>query len=382
MLARTQAQRGLSGGTARPLPGTTLIQSSGPLRLTRADGIELHCDSSEHIRLIARILGVSEEVWRSAVRAYGELWSADCHDLLKRARRLGEAYSACSPHLAELMVNLWKPCPLCRDGKVLPVHAKAIGPDCQSLQYGRCEVCGHGILLSQPVARTVYQGSPYYTARRPGGTGYETYEQEMEYRERKGARLLDWIEDASAVRPRSLLEVGSGFGFTRKAAERRGIETQGLDINPYAAERARALYGMHTYTGTLSEAERNWELDRPADLIVYQFVLEHIEDPAAELREAARVLDPAGLLVLSVPSMDALELDVFGASYRSFRPDHSHIFSRRSIRVLLNDAGYQLLHEKTDCGAHLLAGFYSPAELQTIYGSGLGPDLHVIARKQ
>jgi hypothetical protein len=58
-----------------------------------------------------------------------------------------------------------------------------------------------------------------------------------------------------------------------------------------------------------------------------------------------------------------------------------HIFSRRSIALLLENAGFTVSHMKTECSAHLLAGFYSRAELQAIYDSGRGPDMFLIAQK-
>ncbi len=172
------------------------------------------------------------------------------------------------------------------------------------------------------------------------------------------------------------------MGFTRKAAQDRGFVTMGVDLNPYAAERALALYGMETFTGTLTDARQSGAVRQDYDLVLYQFVLEHLTDPAAELRELAGILAPGSRLALTIPNMDAFELKVFGGSYRSFRSDHWHIFSRQSIDLLLRDAGFTMVHLKTECSAHLLAGFYSRAELQTIYDSGRGPDMFVIAQRE
>ena len=172
------------------------------------------------------------------------------------------------------------------------------------------------------------------------------------------------------------------MGFTRKVAQDRGFFTKGVDLNPYAAERALAFYGMDTFTGTLTEARQSGTVRQDYDLVLYQFVLEHLTNPAAELREIACILAPGCRLVLTIPSMDALELKVFGGSYRSFRSDHWHIFSRQSIDLLLRDAGFTVVHMKTECSAHLLAGFYSRAELQAIYDSGRGPDMFVIAERE
>jgi hypothetical protein len=180
-----------------------------------------------------------------------------------------------------------------------------------------------------------------------------------------------------------LLEVGSGFGFTRIAAERRGIRSGGLDLNPVACAEAHRRYGLATFHGDLAEAlgtgsapigERAW------DAVLYQFVLEHVVDPISELALARRALRARGWLMLLVPSMEALEIEVFGASYRSFRADHLHLPSKASMRIVLTRAGFELVTLNSGCNLHLLRGIVSDQALQHIYESGRGPDLLVIAR--
>lgn len=358
-----------------------MIPTSERTWLREVGGLTLHQDSGEHVALVLRILDVSEDVWCCMIRGYAERWSRQCHDLDTRAQVLGQAYSSCSPYVTALTVGAPKSCPVCRTGMIVSAYARSVRAKNTSLQYGRCGFCGHGLLLSPPAAAPIYQEPRYYARRRPDGSGYEAYEAERVYRESKAARLLDWTRQTSGISSRSLLEVGSGLGFTRKAAQDRGLTTQGVDVNPYAAERARALYGMDTFTGTLAEARQRGAVANDCDLILYQFVLEHLENPEAELREVAHILPPGGLLVLTIPSIDALELNVFGGSYRSFRSDHLHIFSRQSIGMLLRAAGFNIVREKTECSAHLLAGFYSAAELQAIYESGRGPDLYIVAQR-
>jgi 2-polyprenyl-3-methyl-5-hydroxy-6-metoxy-1,4-benzoquinol methylase len=342
----------------------------------------VHQDTAEHVALVLRVLGISEKTWRCMIKRYATTWTLNCRDLDVRAELLGWAYSACAamntkPNSTELVS-----CPICRSGIIFPAFARKVGVGSSDLQYGCCNFCGHGLLLSQPADAPIYKGLSYFSERRPDGVGYEGYEKEKIYREEKARRLFDWIYRATGVCSGRLLEVGSSLGFSRKAAQDRGFVTTGIDLNPYAAERALALYGMDTFTGTLTEARQSGAVRHDYDLVLYQFVLEHLTNPAAELREIASILGPGCRLVLTIPSMDALELKVFGGSYRSFRSDHCHIFSCQSIGLLLRDAGFTVTDTKTDCSAHLLQGFYSGAELQTIYDSGRGPDMFVIAQRE
>jgi SAM-dependent methyltransferase len=118
------------------------------------------------------------------------------------------------------------------------------------------------------------------------------------------------------------------------------------------------------------------------DLVVAQFVLEHLEDPGAEIALVAQALAPGGHAALIVPSAEAVEAQVFGGAYRSLRGDHLHYFSRRSLGILVERAGLGIAAAWTECNVHLLLGFLSAEELaRDVYGAGLGPDLTLLARK-
>jgi SAM-dependent methyltransferase len=213
--------------------------------------------------------------------------------------------------------------------------------------------------------------------------GYEDYLSEQRYREDKAAQLLAWIAN-SATRPiRSMLEIGSAYGFSRVAAERRGWRTFGVDLNPHAAATARKLYGFETFIGTLEQALAAGAVASGAwDLVLYQFVLEHVVDPIHEMRQAAKSATPLGVVALLVPSMQAVERLVFGASYRSLRPDHLHLFSWKSLDFCLTKAGLTRMVSRSQCSVHLLAGFLTEQELTMLYERGDGPDLVAIVAKE
>jgi SAM-dependent methyltransferase len=249
--------------------------------------------------------------------------------------------------------------------------------------YGVCEGCGHALLLAGAADGAVYASPAYYQTQGTDGVGYSAYEGEREYREAKADRLLQWAMAATQLAPTTLLEVGSGFGFTRRAAERLGLRTAGVDVNPAAADAARRLYEMDTFVGTLADAMDIGKLgEETMDLVLYDFVLEHLADPVQELARAARMLSPQGVLVVRVPGIEALELVPFGSLYRSFRRDHLHLFSRDSISRMLHAAGLTLTVFDTACGADLLREVLTPSELRSVYAAGRGPDITICATRK
>ncbi len=249
--------------------------------------------------------------------------------------------------------------------------------------YGVCASCGHGVLLAPEPDQTIHSENAYYEKQAADGAGYRNYANERSYREGKAKRLLRWASANGCREPGKFVEIGSGFGFTRKAAEDLGWTTQGVDLNPSARKAACELYGFETVTGDLHSALAGGAVRAAEyDLVLYQFVLEHVPDPGAELRSAASLLSPRGYVLILVPGMDAVERTIFGSSYRSLRSDHLHLFSRRSIRQALQRAGLRLARSFTECSVHLLAPFLTQEELANLYKRGEGPDMVILAEKE
>lgn len=301
-----------------------------------------------------------------------------------------------SPHrggplpAADLVAH--RSCLACGRGPVLPflVRGPPAAETCAEICYGRCESCGQGVrwgleAMGAADLRACYADGGYYRHRDQRGVGYDAYAEEAAYREEKGARLVATLQRLLPAPVTTFLEVGSGYGFTRVAAARAGWITGGVDLNAEACQEGERRYGLATFRGTLGEALADSRSGIGAaawDVVLYQFVLEHVLDPGQELQHAHRALRPGGCLTLFLPSMEALEIEVFGPSYRSFRADHLHLPTRASLRALLRRAGFEVQVMESSCNIHLFRELLSPAALALIYTSGRGPDLFVVARRQ
>lgn len=337
----------------------------------------VHADTAEHVRLIAATLGIDEAAWAQTLDRYAALVDPSS-DVSERLRILAEAFRPSAPYAGDLPELAASSCACCEAREVRAMVVRKSGPS--TLVYGRCAACGHGQLL-QGAAEQPYVDARYYRERAGDGSGYPDYASERAYREAKADALLSSLE-ADGFRARSLLEVGSGFGYTRKAAERRGLRTAGVDVNPDAARGAQQLYGFETLVSTLGRALASAALREGAwDLVLYQFVLEHLADIRAELQHAARALAPGGRLVMVVPSMSSFELEVFGGSYRSLRGDHLHLFSPASLERFLSQAGLELVDIHGHCSLRLVRGFFEPTALSELYSAARAPDLTVVAQR-
>ncbi|HEY6475719.1 MAG TPA: class I SAM-dependent methyltransferase, partial [Polyangia bacterium] len=116
-------------------------------------------------------------------------------------------------------------------------------------------------------------------------------------------RLMDGflraIRDLYDARPdETVVEIGCGEGelLARLGAWRPARRLYGFDVSREILEQARRHSGV---TVALQSAERLALRDQIADVVVASEVLEHLGDPAAALREIARVARRR--VILSVP---------------------------------------------------------------------------------
>ncbi len=335
----------------------------------------------EYSALAVRTLAVEESCWRQFADGFAKLCPTGKESFDHRIRTLTRLWNSLSPHAIPPELHLLNSdCPVC-SAKVQTFAVRRIAEQ-PPLVYGACDHCGLGVLLSGGVADSVYTQPDYYQQRDAGNAGYDHYLAEREYREAKGRRLIEWISKRAARPLKTLLEVGSGFGFTRAGAEQVGLKTAGVDLNPFAAQMAQEIYGQATFTGTLAQAVATKAIpDACWDVVVYLFVLEHLPDPEQELMLAAQMLAPNGVLALIVPNMKSLEREIFGASYRSFRRDHLWLFSVASLQLLLERAGLKMIAAESECNIGLLRGFLTEQELNQFDADCRSADLMILAER-
>jgi SAM-dependent methyltransferase len=95
---------------------------------------------------------------------------------------------------------------------------------------------------------------------------------------------------------RRLVDIGGGTGNYSRALRDEGWDPIVVDREPGMLERAAAK-GLETVQG---DAQRLPLPDASADAAMLVSMLHHVEDPAAAIAEAKRVLRPGGRLVLMV----------------------------------------------------------------------------------
>jgi ubiquinone/menaquinone biosynthesis C-methylase UbiE len=151
-----------------------------------------------------------------------------------------------------------------------------------------------------------------------------------------------------------VLDLGCGAGVFSALAAAAGAETTGVDVAQGALDRAHRSYPdlqfrLATVDGPLPLDDNSF------DLIWASEVIEHVADTAQWLSEARRVLAPGGRLLITTPAHGRLRLLLHGIErYSDPQGDHLHLYTARSLRVLLEEFGFTELKVGAASGPPLL----------------------------
>ena len=135
---------------------------------------------------------------------------------------------------------------------------------------------------------------------------------------------------------RAFLDVGCATGMLLEGLRARGWRVQGVDLCRESAEFA-ARRGVPVFAGTLEQAgfpEAGFQV------VHFSHLIEHVPSPTAFLAEVRRVLAPEGFAVVTTPNVDGLQARLFAGGWRSAIADHLTLFSRRTLRRMLERAGF------------------------------------------
>jgi SAM-dependent methyltransferase len=138
-----------------------------------------------------------------------------------------------------------------------------------------------------------------------------------------------------------VLDLGCGEGTFITELEAAGAgRVTGADVAEAALDRARARHpGIEfrrvPFDGPLPFADGSF------DLVWASEVIEHVADTARCFSEVRRVLAPGGRLLITTPNHGRLRLLASGVEpYSEPLGDHLHLYTRRSLRTVLEEFGF------------------------------------------
>jgi len=144
-----------------------------------------------------------------------------------------------------------------------------------------------------------------------------------------------------------LLDVGCSSGAFLGTATAAGLEVDGVEPSPEAAETARRA-GYKVFGGTLEEARYP---DAAFDAVTLIELVEHLREPRALLAECRRVLRPGGVVLVTTPNAASWTARALGAHWEVFSlrgmGGHVSFFNPGSLALLAARAGFAVSHFET-----------------------------------
>lgn len=145
-----------------------------------------------------------------------------------------------------------------------------------------------------------------------------------------------------------LLDFACAAGYFLEHAQVRGWDAHGVDLGPWAAKAAELRGVRNLQIGHLHD------LAFPAhhfDVIYAAQVLEHLQNPLQTLYELRRILRPGGILYVDVPNYQTLPTLVEKNDfYLNSPPQHINFFTPRTLRALLERAGFPVVQMTSEGG--------------------------------
>ncbi|HUO01267.1 MAG TPA: class I SAM-dependent methyltransferase [Rhizomicrobium sp.] len=205
-----------------------------------------------------------------------------------------------------------------------------------------CETCGFKHALPLPdaaVLEEIYR-EDYYTQEKPTFLAHAGEDQA--WAQLAQTDRLEILETLLPPDRRRLLDVGCGPGFFLQTALRRGWLAHGIEPSRQAAAHARSL-GAQVIEGFFNDASAA-ALGR-FDAVTLSNVLEHVPDPAHLLHLARGLLEPGGVICITVPNefsptQIAGRAAIGANDWWVAPPHHLNYFNFDSLTALLARMGF------------------------------------------
>lgn len=227
----------------------------------------------------------------------------------------------------------WPLCPIC-NGESSPAFYAA-----EHRMY-RCTNCYLSFVYPLPAEGYLKKFYSHFHKTIDKGGGYEFFEDRMK------ADIPAKIKLIKSALPRQsksiirLLDVGCGKGYFVSSCSASGLQAEGIDLSDTAIEYATKNLGVQAMHGRIEDL---YTQIGPYDVVTLWATIEHLVDPLATLSAIKKVLKPGGLLFLDTGiGNDWLDKLLPGYVQWYDPPQHLFVFSKKSMVLLLSDAGFSI----------------------------------------
>lgn len=195
----------------------------------------------------------------------------------------------------------------------------------------RCDNCTH--IFANPCP------SPEFIQSLYGETEDPLYQEEAQGRTKNFMRILTRLDKIHPERG-TLIDVGAATGILMDISRKRGWKVEGVEPSAWAVRVAQEKYDLEILEGAFETAPLQKENFTVVSMVDF---LEHIPHPFDAISIAQKILLPGGTLCLVTPDIDSLAARIMGQKWWHYRPGHLGYFSKKSLRFLMQRAGFRII---------------------------------------
>ncbi len=224
------------------------------------------------------------------------------------------------------------PCPICTNSLFVPALK------CEGFSYVRCKTCNLVQINPQPLPEEVFLR--YQSQESQGYLAYElANEENFLGLQKKALADIGFNSLSKGLTQRRFLDVGCATGALLANLKSDGWQVTGIELGKEMADYARQRRALNVLNSRLEEADF---LPASFDVVHASHVIEHVNAPADFLRAVHRSLHPGVYFIVITPNIGGLQARLFGSAWRSAIFDHLYLFSKRSLRKLLEKNGFKI----------------------------------------
>jgi SAM-dependent methyltransferase len=207
-----------------------------------------------------------------------------------------------------------------------------------------CETCGfkHIIPLRDEIQAASYYENEFYQAK---GDYIKNHTEDLEWWTVEHNEKYDLFDHhLNKHASKKIMDIGSGPGYFLKVGKDRGWEVTGIEPGKHAYQFSTQKLGLDIFNGFFSV--QNHKDFGTFDVVHINNVLEHITDPRQFLKLTYGILNPYGLICVTVPNdfnpLQKIIVDLYKKDRWWVSPkEHVNYFNMDSLSFLMKSSGFE-----------------------------------------
>lgn len=248
------------------------------------------------------------------------------------------------------------------------------------LRCNRCKTLCRDVIFNREESEKLYSEEYFCNLQK------DFFHSNRELRERAFRKKIGIIDSVYPSKGR-LLDLGCAVGTFLKVAREDSWAVEGIEISEYAAKYAVEKEDLSVHNGDLRDITLPSE---SFDVVTMWDMVDHSETPNDVIKEVHRILKPGGIVAMDTFMDDSLLFAVAnviykltfgivkGPSCKAHPIHHSHYFSTKTFRLLLETNGFEIIFQK---GSYLEGAVTSLGTMGKIVVSFFNGLSHIIGRE-